>query len=95
MQTVTLDYALDVLESLPLEQQETLFEVWQQRKLAYKVKLTLTDLEKSNEDWREEVRLAALEAQEAVARGGLKPITIKEIMQVEVVPRPAYNDRHE
>jgi hypothetical protein len=81
MQTVTFDYALGVLESLPLEQQETLFEVWQKRRLAERAKLTLTDPEKSIEAWREEVRLAALEEQEAMARGELKSKSIEEIMR--------------
>jgi hypothetical protein len=66
MQTVTLDEALQVVERLPSQDLETFMEILKARQ---------------NEHWREEVRLAGIEAQAAYARGELKPMTIEEIMR--------------
>jgi hypothetical protein len=66
MQTVTLDEALDFVEHLPSKDLETFMEVLKSRQ---------------NEHWREEVRLAGIEAQAAYARGELKPMAVEEIMR--------------
>jgi hypothetical protein len=51
MQTVTFDYALDVLESLPLEQQETLFELWQKRRLEAQREAFVEGVEEAERDY--------------------------------------------
>jgi hypothetical protein len=66
MQTVTLDEALNIAERLPSQDLETFMEILKTRQ---------------NERWREEVRLAAMEAQAAYARGELKPKSVAEIMK--------------
>jgi hypothetical protein len=66
MQTVTLDEALDVVERLPSQDLETFMEILKARQ---------------NEHWRKEVRLAAIEAQAAYARGELQSKTVTQIMQ--------------
>lgn len=66
MQTVTLDNALDVVEALPLEQQETLFEIWQKRKLETGRKKLLQEIEEGKAKFK---------------RGELKPKTVAELMK--------------
>ena len=83
MQTVTFDQALDIFGTLPEHQQDSLLEIMQQRRAEAKrssVQMTLEE-DTSHEAWREEVRLAGIEAQEALARGELKAMSVAEIMR--------------
>ncbi len=66
MQTVTLDNALDMVEALPLEQQETLFDIWQKRKIQAR---------------REEITRNIEEARAMSARGELKSMTLEEALK--------------
>jgi hypothetical protein len=51
MQTVTFEYALDVLKALPEEEQDKLLEVWQQRRLEAKRQAFVLGVEEAEKDY--------------------------------------------
>jgi hypothetical protein len=94
MQTVTLDYALDVLESLPLEQQDSLFEIVKKRRRDAKcdafirgedVGIVFSQLEieqhKARQARRHEFFLEIQKAEAEYFRNELKPMTIDDILE--------------
>lgn len=66
MSSTTLDYALDVVMQLSLEQREMLIDIVRRRDI---------------EGRRQEIAREAREALEALRRGELKPMSVEEMIQ--------------
>jgi hypothetical protein len=94
MQTVTFDYALDVLESLPEKQQDSLFEIVKKRRRDAKcdafirgedvgVAFSKLEIEQhlARQARRHEFFLEIQKAKAEYLRDELKPMTIDEIME--------------